>query len=84
LELNPDHPITRFALQHFRRDPEDAVLAQSAQLLFGLVQIAEGSELTEPVQFTKAAVEILEKALSGSEEDERGVNRPNPSVPSGA
>jgi molecular chaperone HtpG len=83
LELNPDHPITRFALEHFRRDPEDAVLAQSAQLLFGLVQIAEGSELTEPVQFTKAAVEILEKALSGSEEDEKGVNRPksNPSVP---
>ena len=83
LELNPDHPITRFALEHFRRDPEDAVLAPSAQLLFGLVQIAEGSELTEPVQFTKAAVEILEKALSGSEEDEKGVNRPksNPSVP---
>jgi hypothetical protein len=52
-------------------------------LLFGLVQIAEGSELTEPAQFTKAAVEILEEALSGSEEDERGVNRPksNPSVP---
>jgi Hsp90 protein len=83
LELNPDHPITRFALEHFRRDPEDAVLAHSAQLLFGLVQIAEGSELTEPVQFTKAAVEILEKALSGSEEDERGVNWPksNPGVP---
>ena len=83
LELNPDHPITRFALEHFRRDPEDAVLAPSAQLLFGLVQIAEGSELTEPVQFIKAAVEILEEALSGSEEDERGVNRPksNPSVP---
>ena len=74
LELNPDHPITRFALEHFRRDPEDAVLAHSAQLLFGLVQIAEGSELTEPVQFSKAAVEILEKALSGSKEDERRVN----------
>jgi hypothetical protein len=54
----------------------------SAQLLFGLVQIAEGSELTEPVQLSKAAVEILEKALSGSEEDERGVNWPksNPGV----
>jgi molecular chaperone HtpG len=72
LELNPDHPITRFTLEHFRRDPEDAVLVQSAQLLFGLVQIAEGSELTEPVQFIKAAVEVLEKALSGSEADSRG------------
>jgi molecular chaperone HtpG len=74
LELNPDHPITRFALEHFRRDPENAVLGYSAQLLYGLVQIAEGSELTEPVQFTKAAVEILQKALSGLEEESGKTN----------
>jgi molecular chaperone HtpG len=63
LELNPEHAlVTGLRAAHTER-PEDAGLAETAELLYGMALLAEGGELGDPARFIKLLANRLEKTL---------------------
>jgi molecular chaperone HtpG len=62
LELNPTHPLCVKLLERHRADASDPYLAQAAQVLFNAALLAEGSELPDPVPFTRTLFALLELA----------------------
>jgi molecular chaperone HtpG len=58
-ELNPKHSLVSRIQQRYAADPQDSVLRNAAEVLFGLALLAEGSELPNPVGFNRAATELL-------------------------
>ena len=63
LEVNPDHQIFVKMKERFQANSEDPRLAELAELLFGYALLAEGSELPDPVSFTRRVAELLVQAL---------------------
>jgi len=63
LELNPDHPIFLKMNERFRANADDPRLAELAELLFGYALLAEGSELPDPVSFTRRIAELMAHAV---------------------
>lgn len=62
LELNPEHPlVTGLRTAHTER-PDDAGLADTAQILYGMALLAEGGELADPARF----VRLLADRMAGS------------------
>jgi molecular chaperone HtpG len=59
LELNPKHPLVARMRERQAGNAEDPLLANAAEVVFGLAVLAEGSELPDPVRFNKAATEVL-------------------------
>ena len=59
MELNPAHPILASLKSRFEADAEDPLLADYAQLLLGQALLAEGSELPDPVGFSKRVAELM-------------------------
>jgi molecular chaperone HtpG len=73
LELNPAHPIV-IALRDGLRASETPAAGlsweTSAELLFGYAALSEGSELPEPVAFTRGLLQMLDMALAGAREED--------------
>ena len=63
MELNPKHEIYSKMEERFRRDSGDPVLNDYADLLFGYALLAEGSEIAEPVEFTRVLGSLLARSL---------------------
>jgi len=63
LELNPKHPLISRMQQRHAADSQDGVLRNAADVVFGLALLAEGSELPDPVRFSRAAIEVLGKVV---------------------
>ena len=59
LELNPKHDILARMTERFEKDPNDPLLDDYAQLLFGYGLIAEGGELPDPVRFNRAVADLM-------------------------
>ena len=63
MELNPNHPLILRMQQRQAATPDDAILHNAAELLLGLSLLAEGSELPDPIRFSRAASEVLDKVI---------------------
>ncbi len=63
MELNPKHPLIAKMQQRQTTSPEDPLLTNAADLVLGLALLAEGSELPDPVRFSRAAGELLDKVI---------------------
>jgi molecular chaperone HtpG len=63
MELNPNHPLIARMRQRQASSPDDAILHNAADLLLGLSLLSEGSELPDPVRFSRAAGEVLDKVI---------------------
>jgi molecular chaperone HtpG len=63
LELNPDHPIVQGLRARFEKDRADPKVADTALLLFGYAQLAEGAELWDPVKFNALLADLLVQGL---------------------
>jgi molecular chaperone HtpG len=63
MELNPNHPLITRMRQRQTSTPDDPILHNAAELLLGLSLLAEGSELPDPVRFSRAASEVLDKVI---------------------
>ncbi len=63
LELNPTHPLVS-ALQkaHDERN-DDAGMAETAELLYGMALLAEGGELNDPSRFIRLLADRLARTL---------------------
>jgi molecular chaperone HtpG len=63
LEINPNHALIQRMRERLSGNAEDAFLPDAAEVLLGLSQLAEGSELSDPVKFNRSASEVLSKAI---------------------
>ncbi|GAA1691429.1 molecular chaperone HtpG [Kribbella yunnanensis] len=63
LELNPGHPLVSGLRDAFAGKGDDQVLAETAELLYGLALLAEGGELGDPARFTELLAAHLQKNL---------------------
>ncbi|WP_182346306.1 molecular chaperone HtpG [Tomitella gaofuii] len=63
LEINPTHPlVTGLRAAHESR-PDDAGLADTAHLVYGMAVLAEGGELSDPAGFAKLLGDKLSSSL---------------------
>ena len=63
MELNPKHEVFTRMQERFRKDKDDPLLVDSAELLLGYAMLAEGSELPEPVRFNRLLAEMMTRTL---------------------
>ncbi|MEV0393605.1 molecular chaperone HtpG [Polymorphospora rubra] len=63
LELNPTHPLVTGLRTARGEGKDEASLAQTAELLYGMALLAEGGELTDPARFIRVLSERLTTAL---------------------
>jgi molecular chaperone HtpG len=63
LELNPTHPLVVGLREAHGERPEDAALAETAELLHGLALLAEDGELPDPARFTRLLADRLARTL---------------------
>ena len=63
LELNPKHDILRGMEERFKSDKDDPLLGDYAELLLGYAQLAQGSELTDPVRFNEVLTGVMSERL---------------------
>jgi len=59
LELNPRHALISRMHERFASAADDPLVANAAEVLFGLALLQEGSPLADPVRFNRAATEVL-------------------------
>jgi len=63
LELNPKHGLVEGLRAAHAARPDDAGLADTAHLLYGMALLAEGGELAEPAAFVALLSQQLEQSL---------------------
>jgi molecular chaperone HtpG len=63
LELNPAHPLVLGLRQAHEQGGNDEVLAETAELLYGMALLAEGGELADPARFTRLLADRLARTL---------------------
>ncbi len=63
LEINPKHSLISRMLNSLVSNPENSFLPKAAELLLGLALLSEGSELSDPVRFIRAATDVLNQAM---------------------
>lgn len=69
LEVNPDHPLILGLQRRLEREPGDPILADQAELLLGYALLAEGSELPDPVRFTRLLADTMAHAVAAPPRD---------------
>jgi molecular chaperone HtpG len=63
LELNPSHPLVTGLRQAQEQGRDDNLLAETAELLYGMALLAEGRELSDPSRFTHILADRLARTL---------------------
>jgi molecular chaperone HtpG len=63
LELNPTHPLVTGLREAQQQGGDDNVLAETAELLYGMALLAEGGELSDPSRFTRLLADRLARTL---------------------
>jgi molecular chaperone HtpG len=63
LELNPTHPLVSGLKKAHDENKDDAGLAETAQLLYGMALLAEGGELSDPARFIRLLADRLARTL---------------------
>ncbi|HEY0699502.1 MAG TPA: molecular chaperone HtpG [Micromonospora sp.] len=63
LELNPTHPLVDGLRKAHEQGGEQDVLAETAELIYGMALLAEGGELSDPSRFTRLLADRLARTL---------------------
>ena len=63
LEINPGHPLVDGLRTAKQEGKDDAVLAETAELLYGMALLAEGGDLSDPARFTRLLADRLARSL---------------------
>jgi|SRR5439155_5250959 len=63
MEINPDHEIVVKLHERLKSDPQDPVIDDFANILFGYALLAEGSELDDPQHFNQALLHVIGRAI---------------------
>jgi len=68
LELNPEHVIVSGLLRRFEATPDDPLIGDYAELLFGYACLAEGSALSDPRRFNRGLTALMSRSLGSDSE----------------
>lgn len=63
MELNPTHSILEKLQERFAANPDDPILGDYAELLYGYGLLAEGSELHDPIRYNQLVSDLMLKSL---------------------
>jgi molecular chaperone HtpG len=63
LEINPTHPLVTGLRAAKEQGKDDAALAETAELLYGMALLAEGGDLSDPSRFTRLLADRLARSL---------------------
>ncbi len=63
LELNPTHPLVSALRKAYGERKDDAGVAETAELLYGMAILAEGGELSDPSRFIRHLADRLTRTL---------------------
>jgi molecular chaperone HtpG len=63
LELNPTHPLVSELQKAHTEGADNARLAETAELLYGMALLAEGGELSDPSRFIRLLADRLAQTL---------------------
>jgi molecular chaperone HtpG len=63
LELNPKHPLISGLLGAKQQGRDEAVLTETAELIYAMALLAEGGELRDPARFTRVLADRLARTL---------------------
>jgi molecular chaperone HtpG len=63
LEINPTHPLVTGLRKAQEQGTDEATLAETAELLYGMALLAEGGELKDPSRFTRLLADRLARTL---------------------
>ncbi len=63
LEINPGHQLISRIRDRFKKDKNDPVLDDYAELLLGYALISEGADLPDPVKFNNLVLNLMEKNI---------------------
>ncbi|HEV7450322.1 MAG TPA: molecular chaperone HtpG [Pseudonocardiaceae bacterium] len=63
LELNPTHPLVSALQKAYDERKDDAGMAETAELLYGMALLAEGGELGDPSRFIRQLADRLARTL---------------------
>lgn len=63
LELNPNHPLVTGLRQAHADRPDDASVAETAELLYGTALLAEGGALEDPARFAELLADRLARTV---------------------
>jgi molecular chaperone HtpG len=63
LELNPTHELVTGLRAAQEKGGEEAVLAETAELLYGVALLAEGGDLKDPARFSRLLADRLARTL---------------------
>ena len=59
LELNPEHPLVGAMKKLHEKSPDNAKLAEFAEMLFDQALLAEGSPIPDPLLFTRRTASLM-------------------------
>jgi molecular chaperone HtpG len=63
LEVNPEHPLVTGLRDAQQGGGNEDVLAETAELLYGMALLAEGGDLADPARFTRLLADRLARTL---------------------
>ena len=63
LEVNAKHPLLDLMHARHATNGEDPLIGNFAELLLGLGLLTEGSELPDPVRYSRLVADLMVKAL---------------------
>ncbi len=63
LELNPNHPLVTGLRDAQKNSPDDARVAETAELLYGTALLAEGGALEDPARFAELLADRLARTV---------------------
>jgi molecular chaperone HtpG len=63
LELNPSHPLVTGLCDAQQQGRDEAMLVETAELIYGMALLAEGGELADPARFTRLLADRLARSL---------------------
>ncbi|MGH4007204.1 MAG: molecular chaperone HtpG [Pseudonocardiaceae bacterium] len=63
LELNPTHPLVSALQKAYDARKDDAAVAETAELLYGMALLSEGGELSDPSRFIHLLADRLSRTL---------------------
>ncbi len=61
LEINPNHAVIHKMKDLFEKDKKDSLLEDYAHLLYGQALLSEGSELHDPIRFSRLIADLMIK-----------------------
>jgi len=63
MEVNPDHELVAKMKSRLQENPEDPLIDDFAQVMYGSALLAEGSELDDPQKFNQAVMRVMAKSM---------------------